>query len=217
MTGGGATGGWPFPSSPGMTVGWIDCRPLRYGDDAALLAAVRASAAHLRPWMPWAGGAYTPAMARDFVGRSLHPAGALVEEDHYALCDRSGELLGMCGLHGRVGPARLEIGYWVDERHTRRGVASLGAAALTDIALRIKGVEAVEIHHDRANVASGAVATKLGYSRAGQVEREAQAPWDTGIDWLWRMRTEQWPTSAGAQQPGTAVQGRSIDPGGPPA
>jgi RimJ/RimL family protein N-acetyltransferase len=66
--------------------------------------------------------------------------------------DRRGLLLRVCGLHTRLGAHRLEIGYWVDVRHTRRGVATLARAALTELALTTPELTVVEIHHDQATL-----------------------------------------------------------------
>lgn len=42
------------------------------------------------------------------------------------------EVVGGCGLHRRVGPGGLEIGYWVHAAWTRRGIAA--AAGFTRVA-----------------------------------------------------------------------------------
>ena len=34
-----------------------------------------------------------------------------------------GEAIGVCGLHHRIGPDGVEIGYWVAQSHCRRGAA----------------------------------------------------------------------------------------------
>lgn len=45
----------------------------------------------------------------------------------------------------RIGPGGLETGYWVHQAHTRRGLATAAAAALTDAALALPGIDRVEI------------------------------------------------------------------------
>jgi ribosomal-protein-serine acetyltransferase len=50
------------------------------------------------------------------------------------------------------------------------------------------GVERVVIKHDAANGASGAVAAKAGFTEVERVEREPQAPGESGIDVVWELR-----------------------------
>lgn len=113
---------------------------------------------------------------------------------YYVILDAGdGSALGSCGLHRRIGPAGLEVGYWVDAGHLRRGVATRAAGALTDLAFTVAGIDVVEIPHDRENVASRGVPAKLGFSLVG--DRPAQrplAPADTGTDTLWRVTRAQW-------------------------
>lgn len=104
----------------------------------------------------------------------------------YALVAQ-GTVVGGAGLHARIGPGGLEIGYWVDVRHTRRGSATLAAAALTEAGLSIPGVEVIEIHHDIANTASAGVPRRLGFARIGERPDDAQAPGEDGVEVVWRM------------------------------
>ena len=193
------TGNYRFVPAPRVEAGWLVCRRVQPGDATSLYEAVVASADHLRPWMPWAPG-YTPEAAREFVDRHV-PQGddVAVSDASYLACDRAGHVLGGCGLHARLGEDRLEIGYWVDLHHIRRGVATLAAAALTDLAMAVPTLEAVEIHHDQANIASGAVPARLGYQHVATVSDEPQSPGEVGVEWQWRMDRAAWPTSTGAR------------------
>jgi RimJ/RimL family protein N-acetyltransferase len=87
-----------------------------------------------------------------------------------------------------VGDDGLEIGYWVDRNHTRRGYATAAARALTDVALGISGIERVEIHCDRGNVASQAVPRRLGYrlDRVDPVAKDAPGEIGQQMVWVWR-------------------------------
>ncbi len=149
--------------------------------------------------MPWAEG-YTREAARQFVDRnaSAEP-GEAVSDSPYVVADRAGQVLGLCGLHARLGPGRLEIGYWVDIRHTRRGVATLSAAMLTELAFSIPQIEAVEIHHDEANRLSGLVPARLGFERTATVSSPRRAPGESGVEWQWCLSREEWPGSPAAR------------------
>jgi RimJ/RimL family protein N-acetyltransferase len=189
-----------FRPSLSAEAGWLVCRRVQRGDAGEICQAVIASLDHLRPWMPWVAGGYTRQEAEDFtVGHTTLPPDARVPDAPYAIRDRSGGFLGICGLHGRQGPGTLEIGYWVDVRHARRGVATLATAMITELALALPGVGTVEIHHDQANVASGAIPAKLGYTHVSTEPDTRESPGDTGLDCRWTLHRDDYPASPAAQ------------------
>lgn len=96
-----------------------------------------------------------------------------------------GGVVGALGLHGRIGPGALEIGYWVAARHAGRGIATTTAGALTEAALALPGIARVEIHCDEANGASAAVPRKLGYRLDRVAEAAVRAPAETGRQLIW--------------------------------
>ncbi|MEV6209927.1 GNAT family N-acetyltransferase [Kitasatospora sp. NPDC051914] len=163
-------------------------RRRRVADAAALNEAVRTNLDHLRPWMPWAKAA--PSMEHSIemsrAGEEVWDAGT---DFMYVLAPDAepGEVIGAFGLHGRIGPGALEIGYWVSERHVGRGLATAGARALTEAALALPGVGRVEIHCDEANTASAAVPRKLGYRLDRIDEALITAPSETGRKLIWVM------------------------------
>jgi RimJ/RimL family protein N-acetyltransferase len=166
----------------------------RTDDVDGLVAAVNGSLDDLRPWMAWAQVPATPASIGEFLrlADGNWEAGA---EFQFAIRDGSagrhdpdrdpGALLGFCGLHDRVGPNGLEIGYWVRSDRTGRGLATSAASALTASALALDGVSRVEIHCDAANRRSAAIPEKLGY-RLDRVEtRPPTAPGETERHMIW--------------------------------
>ncbi|WP_406197205.1 GNAT family N-acetyltransferase [Kitasatospora sp. NBC_01560] len=160
----------------------------RRGPDraAALNAAVRANLDHLRPWLAWAAEAPTRALTAE-----LARAGAAAWEagtDFIYLLGvdaEPGSVIGSFGLHARIGPGALELGYWVDAAYAGRGIATTAAQALTGAALALPGIGRVEIHCDRANGASAAVARKAGYRLARTAEVAVRAPGETGRQLVW--------------------------------
>jgi RimJ/RimL family protein N-acetyltransferase len=83
------------------------------------------------------------------------------------------ELVGGAGLHRRIGPGGLEIGYWVRSDRAGRGYATAAARALTQAAFDfLPDIERVEIHMDQANAASAAVPQKLGYRMTEEGRRD---------------------------------------------
>ena len=164
-------------------------------DVERLAALVAGNVDHLRPWMAW--------IADEPL--SHHERFELIERwerqwrqggDVVMAIEWHGVPVGGTGLHRRRGPQGLEIGYWVDKDHLRRGIATQAAALLTTAALATDGIEFVEIHHDKANVPSAAVARRLGYRFLGEWPDPVTAPGETGIDCAWRMVAEQWQPQA---------------------
>lgn len=158
------------------------------GDRAELVEAVNASLHELRLWMPWAQEPATDDSIQEFLERSDRAWDAC-EEFQFVIRGRRGEdaeaLVGMCGLHDRVGVGGLEIGYWVRSDCTGRGVATSAALALTDSALGLEGVSRVEIHCDATNLASAAIPPKVGYHLDRTEARSPVSPGETGQFMIW--------------------------------
>ena len=162
-------------------------------DAEALGAAIAQSVEHLRPWMPWAAGEPVPLDDRvrwiQQCNREWEAGGDVV----LGILLADGTVIGGTGLHRRGGPGTLEIGYWVHVDHTGRGHVTEAAAALTDAAFGLPEIDHVEIHHDRANVASRGVPERLGYTRIGEIEpTTAAAPGEERVHVCWRVDRAGW-------------------------
>jgi RimJ/RimL family protein N-acetyltransferase len=155
-------------------------------DTEALGLAVEQSAEHLRPWMPWAAAEPLPRAERWALlarWQSEWEAGG----DCVLGAFSDDEVLGSFGLHHRRGPETLEIGYWVHVDHLRRGVATRAVTLLTAAALAVPRITRVEIHHDKANLASAGVPRSLGYELVGEQPDKPEAPSELGVDCIWRL------------------------------
>ncbi len=171
-------------------------------DVQVLGQAVTDSIEHLRPWMPWIE--QEPLSVADRRG--------LIEEwerDWLAGGDVvmgvfvDGRVAGGCGLHHRVGPHGLEIGYWTHPLFLRKGVATSAARLLTQAAFARADITHVEIHHDKANEASAGIPRRLGFQLVHEVRDTPQAPAEIGISCEWQHTRETWSspvteTSAGS-------------------
>jgi ribosomal-protein-serine acetyltransferase len=155
---------------------------------AAAHRAVSESLEHLAPWMPWAVLGYSLADAQAYVDRCAQRWG--IDFD-YAIIAADEVVAGSCSLMGRIGAGGLEIGYWVHPARVGRGYARAAAAALAAEAFRI-GADRVEIVHDVANVASGAIPRRLGFT---EVDREPGAgertAGESGVNVVWRLLAPQ--------------------------
>ena len=118
-------------------------RPWRVDDAAALYEAVMSGQGHIARWMSWADGTYTIDKSRDFLAacEREYPTGRLdwaIEVD--------GTPVGSLGVP-RSEPAHgeYEIGYWLAEPHTGRGIMTRAAAVVTDWLFREKRAHRVQI------------------------------------------------------------------------
>jgi ribosomal-protein-serine acetyltransferase len=160
-------------------------RPYDVADAPLLQTAVLESIDHLRPWMPWvAQEPITLTQRAEMIAgwQALWDSG-----DRLFGMFAGGEIVGGCGLHRRVGPGGLEIGYWVRVGRTGRGYATEAARQLTAMAFADPDVTHVEIHHDVTNLASGRIPAKLGFTVVGRIRRTPAAPAETGTEHVWRL------------------------------
>ncbi|MFD7304577.1 GNAT family N-acetyltransferase [Streptomyces pharetrae] len=166
-------------------------RRWRVTDLDALERAIRESVNHLLPWLPWAAG-HSRRQTADFLARS-HDEWETGQAFGYAITSGAA-LTGSCGLHRRVGAGGLDIGYWIHPRWTGRGLVTMAAAALVDQGFRLAGIDRIEIHHDAANPASGAVARRLGFTEIEHrpAPEPLSAPGESGTDVIWRLTVDQW-------------------------
>jgi RimJ/RimL family protein N-acetyltransferase len=159
-------------------------------DDAPLLKdAIDSSLAHLQEWMPWAlAEPSTEEMLRErLAGFSGQFDGG--EEWLYGIFDLAGSrVIGGTGLHRRIGPTGLEIGYWIRESEIRRGYATEAAKAMTDVALAMPEIDHVEIRCDPRNAISAAIPRRLGYEYLTTLLDETDTPGGDPRDTMvWRM------------------------------
>jgi RimJ/RimL family protein N-acetyltransferase len=91
----------------------------------------------------------------------------------------------MIGLHRRIGPRALEIGYWTHVNHAGRGYMTAAAKAITHVAEALDDIDRVEIHTDEANVRSAAIPPKLGYRLDRVDTRRPEAPAESGRLQIW--------------------------------
>jgi len=157
-------------------------RPWTEADAPALTQAIAESVEHLRPWMPWAA-----AEPIDLERRRAWIRETAVGPDRVYGLWLDGRIVGGGGLHRRIRHAGLEIGYWVHAAFVRRGIATEAVRRLCAEVFDDEAVQRVEIHHDRANVASGRVAAAAGFELVGERPDERKAPGEEGIECVWRL------------------------------
>jgi ribosomal-protein-serine acetyltransferase len=171
-------------------------RSWQESDAEGLGRAVVDNLDHIRPWLPWALSLPDdPAGIQEVMRQWILEAVANPDELVGLFIDDG--VVGGSGLHPRIGSGGLEIGYWVHRRFTRRGIATTVSSALTDHAFGRPDIDRVEIHHDKANVASEGIPRALGFSLVEEVVEVPQTPEQSGVHLIWRFTRAQWSPPSG--------------------
>lgn len=166
--------------------------------DAPLLVnAINESLEHLREWMPWAH--HEPESIEEKAARLRRFRGEFdLDQDYlYEIFSQDeSKILGSSGLHTRLGPNALEIGYWIHADYINQGLATEVAAALTKVAFEINQVERVEIHCDPTNIRSARIPEKLGFVLEATLRQRVKSPQGEPRDaMIWSMLAEEYPAS----------------------
>lgn len=166
-----------------------------------VLEAMRSSFAELQQWMDWA---QTMPTREQEMKALTEGAAAFDAGTAFGFVFRetaTGAVVGGGGVHRRVGPGAVEIGYWVRTDRHHRGYATRAAEVLTDAAFTyLTDVDRIEIHMDCANVASARVPEKLGYRLLRIEPQEQRALGHTGKGYVWEQRRHEW-TAQRAREP----------------
>lgn len=144
-------------------------------DAEALRAALDASDAHLRPWIPFMQTEPRTLAATQAWLLELAAAFAEGSAARWAIWGPAGDLLGEVMLLDRVGPDALELGYWLHRDHTGQGYATEAARAVVQAGFQ-SGIHRVVIRCDANNAPSNAVAARLGAEETGTEHVGAPLP-----------------------------------------
>ena len=156
-------------------------------DDAAVVAdAIARNRARLLPWMRWVtdqATEVTTQVARIAEAEEQWATGQMFD---FGIFDPSdGSFMGKIGMHRRIGPRGIELGYWLDADAEGRGVMTEATATLTKVALELDDIDRVEIHCDEANLRSQAVPKRLGFVLDRVENRPIAAASETGRHMVW--------------------------------
>jgi RimJ/RimL family protein N-acetyltransferase/nitrite reductase/ring-hydroxylating ferredoxin subunit len=154
-----------FPPSPPLSDGVIALRPLRADDAPAITTACQDP--DIRRWIPIIPIPYTEADARRFILMTLQAwhDGTGYE---FAIADASTHrFIGSIGIHLGPNPRRLGVGYLVAPEARRRGVASRALRLVTRWGFEHIDIQRLALWTLPGNVASQAVAEKVGFRYEG--------------------------------------------------
>lgn len=161
----------------------LGIRTWRPQDGPAMEQLIASSLDHLRPWMAWARHEPITIEQRRRMFTRWESYRASGSGAVYAVFHRR-ELIGGCALHRRVGRRSLDVGYWLGANATGKGHATAIVGALIETAVSLEDIDFLQISHDAANTASGAVADRLGFTAIAALDGLTSRTWqlDTSLN-----------------------------------
>lgn len=140
-----------------------EVRPLGLREAPALYDAVRQSVPAISEWEAWCTRDYALADAKLFLQRSIEQWSARAAYDFNVIERPSGLVVGSVAINQVSQLNQLaNLGYWVREGHTGRGIAVLAARAAAAFAFAKTGLTRLEIVAQAGNLRSQRVAEKAG-------------------------------------------------------
>jgi ribosomal-protein-serine acetyltransferase len=144
----------------------IRMRSYLSADAPAFFKATDTNRAYLRPWISWVDRMNNEADALDLIeqGRAkLDRQEALI-----LAIFKEEELIGGIGMQAwNQDLKKAEIGYWLCEKETGKGIMTLAARVFLAYLFRSLQLNKVELYHLPANLRSAAVASRLGFRTEG--------------------------------------------------
>ena len=162
--------------------------PWQAAEFASFVAAERA---HLAPWLPWGGRIQDEQTARDFLQR--YADGTAADGQRIYALRLDGRMVG--GTLFRIfEPVAgvCEVGVWLAADAQGHGYVTRAVAAMLDWALLERGLHRAEWHCVPENLASRAVAQRLGLTLEGTLRESWEHDgrmWDTEV---WAVLAPEW-------------------------
>lgn len=138
------------------------------GDGEQINRAVQSSMPELSSWLPFAY--HNPTVDETESNTREAAAKFLLRENlrYLIFSKENGELIGSTGFHNIDWEIpKLEIGYWIDTKHSGKGYMLEAVHELTHYALTELRMARVEIQCDRQNKKSRAIPEKIGFRLEG--------------------------------------------------
>ena len=122
----------------------------------------------LRPWMPWADHVPSLQETQENCDRATQDFKDGKDFRLHLFLRESGALVGSSGLHKPVWSIpKFQIGYWIRQSYSGRGLATEAVAEITKYALEELGAMRVEIRASTRNARSWRIPERLGFALDG--------------------------------------------------
>lgn len=179
-----------MPPEEGLAAG-VTVRPLTQADAPAMHALVVASRAHLDRWLRWSSSLRTTEDVAGFIA-GFETRLRANDGFHCGVWLDRALVGGVVCWYIRRPNRNAEVGYWLGEPFTGRGLATRAARWAVDRLFRIERLHRVEMQCGVENRASRAVAERLGFHPEG-VRRESHWITDRFVDHVvYGMLDREW-------------------------
>lgn len=158
----------------------VSLRALAPEDAEALFDLVVDNREYLAKFLPWAHDVRTINDSREFIAGVANNRATGEEFGFGIIVD--GAVVGHTSLMHLKDGKTPEIGYWIAQAHSGKGVVTKSTEALTEFGLGTLGLDRVIIRARPDNLGSNTIPEKLGYTFEGVVEDEVGAD---GVHNVW--------------------------------
>jgi len=151
--------------------------------------------AHLATAMPWAHTEPLSYEVRIDLLRQWRANFDLGLDFPLGIFERStNRYIGGTGLHPRIGPQALEIGYWIAADRQGNGLVSEAVTALVSVAFEAMGARRLEIRCSPQNSRSRAIPERLGFHLDGVLrEGGISATGELEDKMIWSLLASEYP------------------------
>lgn len=169
----------------------LSLRTLRIQDTDELFAVVDANRAYLRQWLPWLDANTDPEHTRAFIRSTLEQCAR--NEGFVCAVLYDGKIVGTAGYHPiKWNNRSVEIGYWLEEAYTGRGIVTQCCRVLIEHAFTDLKLHKVLIPVAEENYKSRAIPERLEFKNEG-VMRNAERLYDRYVNHvIYSLSSQDW-------------------------
>lgn len=150
----------------------LELRQLAYNEADVLFAAINQNRAHLDKWLRWSGRMSSLEACQNYI--KLYEDKSTAGDGFHAGIRLEGQLAGgLVCLYINRDSNKTEIGYWLAEAYTGRGLVTQCSRAVIDYLFKVEKMHRIEIQTTVDNLRSRAVAERLGFKLEG-IKRESE-------------------------------------------
>lgn len=150
--------------------GSLSLKLLQLGDAEAIFKLVDQNRDHLRPWLPWVDFTLSIDDTKKFIQECQGGFKDKKKADFGIALD--GVWVGSMGLHTIKAESGCgEIGYWLAQEHTGKGIVTKSVEAMIDYGFNKLHLNRIQIQCDEENTASKKIPERLGFKLEGIIRQ----------------------------------------------